>query len=193
MVKGLTWSSLVPKTRYRWTTKKLILVPFYANLLSYEEKRSQLQQQKTEMCFKDGEIYILIKETYAGLQLKPTHLCTEWLTFHVPRPKMGNSIPLLNLTTGVFSSLNAMTAAAKRLILWPNLKLFNVHNLTETFSSMPRLFQCAVRDVAVTRFQSTLLAFLLRKTVVGEPTHIRYESVTERINSNTMIIFFNPW
>jgi len=45
---------------------------------------------------------------------------------------MGNSIPLLNLTTGVFSSLNAMIAAAKRLLLFPNLKLIHVQDVTET-------------------------------------------------------------
>jgi hypothetical protein len=47
---------------------------------------------------------------------------------------MGNSIPLLNLTIGVFSSLNAMAAAANRLILFPNLKLINVQDLTGTFT-----------------------------------------------------------
>ena len=74
---------------------------------------------------------IYIYETYAGLERKPTHLYTEWLTFHVPKPKMGNSIPLLNLTAGVFSSLNAMTEAAKRLILFPNLKPFHIQDVTE--------------------------------------------------------------
>jgi hypothetical protein len=44
---------------------------------------------------------------------------------------MGNSIPLLNLTIGVFSSLNAMTAAAKLLVLFANLKLIHFQDLTE--------------------------------------------------------------
>jgi hypothetical protein len=53
---------------------------------------------------------------------------------------MGNSIPLLNLTVGGFSSLNAMTAAAKRLILLPNLKLIHVPDLTATFTKHATTF-----------------------------------------------------
>jgi hypothetical protein len=53
---------------------------------------------------------------------------------------MGNSIPLLNLTIGVFSSLNAMAAAAKRLKLFPNLKLIHFQELTETFIQLATAF-----------------------------------------------------
>jgi hypothetical protein len=53
---------------------------------------------------------------------------------------MGNSIPLLNLTVGVFSSLNAITAAAKLLTLMPNHKPIHFQELTKTFKQHSTAF-----------------------------------------------------